>query len=47
MGSDISRKIDRDNTGKVLMSAEVCSNLQRLVTQDIKVEVNRDTRTGA
>ena len=34
MGSDIHRKIDRDNTGKDLLSEGTCDNLQRLSVQD-------------
>ena len=35
-GSDISRKISRDNAGKDLLSAGACGNLQRLGVQDDK-----------
>ena len=37
-GSDICRKIE-NNTGKYLLSAGACGNPQKLVTQDVAVEV--------
>ncbi len=46
-GLDIYRKIDRDNAGKDLIAAGACGTLQRLRTQDSKVEVIRCIRSGA
>jgi hypothetical protein len=47
MGSDIYRKIDRDNAGKDLLAAGSYGNLQRLGTRACKARVTRDSKFGA